>query len=195
MGQDCQGMHVEGNGFCLPVAHFSQSKLAVFWGGSVVVAVLYCEVSVCGYLVLTSSQSWYMYTWWFHFLGWNIVSESTQCIVREENYKFPSHKFASTVSTLLWSSRDLKPTAWPFSSWTGFSFSVCRLPWELEAYTNSVYQSLVSPPSARAQNEASEAHLQHLCLPSSLWCCMNHHSIQDATALSKPGWEWWTGGT
>ena len=57
MGQDCQGMHVEGNGFCLPVAHFSQSKLAVFWGGSVVVAVLYCEVSVCGYLVLTSSQS------------------------------------------------------------------------------------------------------------------------------------------
>ena len=44
MGQDCQGMHVEGNGFCLPVAHFSQSKLAVFWGCSV---RFLCMVILC----------------------------------------------------------------------------------------------------------------------------------------------------
>ena len=87
-GQD--GVHVEISGFCLCVAHFSQSKLAVFWGSSVVVAVLYCEGSVCVAILWSLPHNRDTCTrGGFTVLQW--LSESTQCIFRKRITCFLLH--------------------------------------------------------------------------------------------------------
>ena len=51
------------------------SLLGEFCSGGSTVLRGFC---VCGYLVITSSQPWYMFTWWFHYLAVKYVLSVSQ---------------------------------------------------------------------------------------------------------------------